>query len=195
MLNVFESPWLILAGSVVLFMVMGTWRSVFPEKRHRLQMAAPILLALCAILLDVLVATDREQIERIIKTLHASTQEENLDAFAELIAPDYRDPLHTSRQQLLDKLLSWISRSKVQKARKIGRTWERLDASDARVSFRSGVVFDKDSAIARTYKQQYLTRVRLHLKKQPNRRWLIQEIELIQVDGQSFSWRQLPPIP
>ena len=73
--------------------------------------------------------------------------------------------------------------------------WESLEPTTALVSLRSGVVFSEDSAISRTYKPQFLIRVRLHLKKQSNGRWLIREIELDQVDGQSFNWRQLPPIP
>jgi hypothetical protein len=194
MLDVFEHPWLILALSLVLFMVMGTLRCVLPEKRHWYQMAIPFLVAAGAIILDVAVDTDREQILHISKTLHAAAEKEDLNAIAKLIAPDYQDALHRNRQHLLDSVRGWLSRSPVEKARKIGMAWDALESSTALVSIRSGIVFAKDSVVAQTYKPQFLIRIRLHLKEQPNGRWLIQEIELNQVDGQSFTWRQLPPI-
>ncbi len=194
MLDVFERPWLILALSLVLFMIMGTLRCIFPEKRHWVQMALPLLVAAGAIIVDVAVETDREQILHISKALHAAAETGELNAVAELIAPNYQDALHRNRQRLLDSVGGWLSRSQVEKARKIGMAWDALESSTAVVSIRSGIVFAKDSVVAQTYKPQFLLRVRLHLKEQPNGRWLIQEIELTQVDGQSFNWRQLPPI-
>ena len=195
MLDVFEYPWLLLAVSLALFMIVGTLRSVFPEKRHWCQMAIPLLVAAGAILLDVLVKTDREQIRHTTKTLHLGAKQGDVKAIAKLISPDYQDALHRNRQALIDNVLAWLSRSQVEKARRIGMAWEEMESSTAVVSIRSVIVFAKDSAVARTYKPQFLIRMRLHLKKQPNRRWLIQEIELNQVDGQSFNWRQLPSIP
>ena len=195
MLDVFEYPWLLLGVSLASFMIIGTLRCVFPEKRHWWQMAIPLLIAVSAVLLDVLVHTDRERILHTVKSLHAAAEQGDVSAIAKLIAPDYQDALHRNRQQLLDRAVDWISRSQVQKARKLGMAWETLESPSAVVSIRSGVVFAKDSTVAQTYKAQFLIRIRLHLKKQANRRWLIQEIELDQVDGQSFSWRQLPPIP
>jgi hypothetical protein len=195
MLDVFEYPWLLLGMSLALFMIMGTLRSVFPEKRHWCQMAIPLLVAASAVLLDVLVDTDRELILHATKNLHIATEKEDVNAIAKLIAPDYQDALHHNRQQLLDRAVAWISRSQIKKAGKVGMAWESLESSTAVVSVRSGIVFQKDSAVAQTYKPQFLIRIRLHLKKQADRRWLIQEIELNQVDGQSFGWRQLPQIP
>jgi len=195
MLDVFEYPWLLLGVSLALFVVIGTWRCVFPEKRHWCQMAIPLLVAVSAVLLDVLVHTDREQILHTTKTLHGAAEQGDVNAIAKLIAPDYQDALHRNRQQLLDRAVDWISRSQVEKARKIGMAWETLESSTAVVAVRSGIVFTKDSAVAQTYKPQFLIRIRLHLKKQTDRRWLIQEIELNQVDGQSFGWGQLPAIP
>lgn len=192
MLNVLEYPWLLLAVSLVLFMAMGTLRAVFPEKSRRWQMALPLAVAACAILLDVLFRTDREQVLHITKALHVVTQEEDLEAFAELIAPNYRDALHRDRQHLLDNIRGWLSRSQVVKARKSGMTWESLEASRARVTTLSGVVFAEDSLVAQTYKARFLIRVRLHLSKQAGGRWLIHKIELAEVDGQTFSWGQIP---
>ena len=194
MLDVFEHPWLILALSLVLFMIMGTLRCVLPEKRHWCQMAIPLLVAVSAIILDVVVNTDREQILHISKTLHVAAEKEDVNAIAKLIAPNYQDALHRNRQHLLDNLRGWLSRSPLEKARKIGMAWDALESSTALVSVRSGIVFAKDSVVAQTYKPQFLIRARLHLERQPNGRWLVQEIELAQIDGQSFSWRQLPPI-
>ena len=194
MFDVFEHPWLILALSLVLFMIVGTLRCVWPEKRHWWQMAIPLLVAASGVALDVLVRTDREQILHISKTLHVAAEKEDVNAIAKLIAPDYQDALHRNRQHLLDNLRGWLSRSPVEKARKIGMAWDALESSTALVSIRSGIDIAKDSVVAQTYKPQFLIRVRLHLEKLPNGRWFIQEIELAQVDGQSFNWRQLPPI-
>ena len=53
MLDVFEYPWLLLAVSLALFMIVGTLRSVFPEKRHWCQMAIPLLVAAGAVATSV----------------------------------------------------------------------------------------------------------------------------------------------
>ena len=98
---IFEQPWplLITAGVVLLLVVI--FRSVFPQKRRWWQWLLPAVLAVAAFGLDFLVKTDLEKINAVIKTGTKAVEEENPDAIEAIIADNYRDSYHKTKDELM----------------------------------------------------------------------------------------------
>jgi hypothetical protein len=52
------------------------------------------------------------------------------------------------------------------------------------------VRFEQDSYIAQNYKPWLLIKIRINFQKQPDKSWLINRAEVLEVDKQPVQWRQ-----
>ncbi|MHC4215343.1 MAG: hypothetical protein ACYSWP_18430, partial [Planctomycetota bacterium] len=68
MLEIFEQPWTLLGAAVLVLFGILTFRSFCPEKRRWWQLLVPVFLIALAFGTDLLVQTDREKINAVIKT-------------------------------------------------------------------------------------------------------------------------------
>lgn len=190
MFNVFEQPWTLLGAAVVVLFGVLTVRSVFPERRRRWQLLVPICVAVAAFGLDLLVKTDLEKVSTVIKTGIKAVEEEDVAAITSIIADNYSDSHHKTKQSLIDHARRQLSRSGVEKNKKAGLLLE-ISPPEATAVLMTWMRFAKDAYAAQNYKELFLIKVELHLQKQPNGSWLISRADLLEIDRQPFSWRQV----
>ena len=96
------------------------FRSIFPKKRHWWQWLIPVVIAGAAFGLDYFVQTDYEKINALIKTGMRAVEEEDANAIGTIVSADYRDSHHKSKEELMEHCKSRLSRSMVEKSKKIG---------------------------------------------------------------------------
>jgi hypothetical protein len=53
------------------------------------------------------------------------------------------------------------------------------------------MTFDKNSYVYQNYKSFFLTKVELHLQKQPDGTWLINRAEVLELDRQPVDWSHI----
>ncbi len=193
MWNIFERPWTLLAAAVIAFLVMLVLRRTIQGKKLPYLWLLPFLLALLAFGLDYLVETDLEKIKAVITTAVTAVEDENPDAIEPIIADNYRDSLHSTKKDLLYHLRRRLSEPLVEK--NITRIVSiDISGTQAVAIFTVRIVFDQRSYIAQAYKQLILTKVELTLQKQPDNQWLISSAELLEIDLQPTSWRDIKQI-
>lgn len=192
MTNVFEQPWLFLIAALVVFLAVGTWRALIPDKNRWWQWCFPLAVALVGLGLDFFVATDHEQVVAITRALLRVVAAEEDTKLAPMIASNYRDKLHLSRERFLSHTRSGLSQSPINKLTKISREVESLTSSEATIRLFVGIVFEKESVVASVYKQQVLALLRIHLAKQSDGTWQIYRIDLLEVDKQPMNWDRIP---
>jgi hypothetical protein len=190
MFDVFEQPWTLIGAAVLVLFGMLTLRSVFPEKRRRWQLLVPICVAVAAFGLDLLVKTDLEKVNAVIKTGIKAVEEEDVAAIASIIADNYYDSHHKTKQSLIDHARRELSRSTVEKNKKAGLLLE-ISPPEATAIVMTWLKFAKNAYAAQNYKELFLIKVELHLQKQPDGKWLISRVDLLEIDRQPFSWRQV----
>lgn len=190
MFNFFEQPWTLFIVALVVLYGVFRFRSIFQAKRYWWQWLLPALLAMAAFGLDFFVQTNLEEINTIIKTGIKAVEEENPGAIETIISANYRDSYHDSKEQLMSHCRNELSRSRVEENKKIGSQIE-ISPSEANVILRVRIIFDKDSYIALNYKQSFLVKVQLCLQKQPDKKWLINKAELLELDRQPVNWEQI----
>ena len=190
MFNVFEQPWALLGASVVALFGVLTFRSVWPEKHRVWQWLIPLVLAVAAFGLDRLVTTDLEKIHAATKGLLAAVEDEDVAAVAALIGPDYSDIRHSSKAALLTRCRQELDGPTVEVLKPLDDLVER-SPREAKVTVSLFVRFEKDSRIARQYKPVFLVKVRFHFRKQSNGQWLVDRIDMLEVDKQSVTWRNV----
>ena len=189
MFDIIEQPWTLVGASILVLFGILTFRSFCPEKRRWWQLLVPVLLAAAAFGADILVQTDLEKITSVIKTTIKAVQQEDCSAIGAAIADDYSDSYHNTKRQLLDHCRSELSKPLVEKGKKTGLMVKISDSNATAVLF-AVIIFDKNSYLAQ-YKSFLLVKARLSLRKQPDKRWLISRIEILELDRMPTSWNSI----
>ena len=179
-----------MGAAVLVLFGMLTFRSVFPEKRRWWQLAAPAFIVAAAFGTDLLVQTDREKIHALLRKGMKAVEQGNLDALAAIIAVDYYDSFHNSKQELMAHSWKEMERSGVDKIKK-NSALIQVSPLQATVTIIVLVRFEQDSHIAQNYKPWLLIKLRVNLQKQPDKNWLVNRAEVLEVDKQPVQWRQV----
>lgn len=190
MFDIFEQPYTLIGAAVLVLFGMLTFRSVFPENRRLWQLLAPVFLAGAAFGLDVLVPTDLEKINATINKAVRAVKDEDCSAIEQVLAQNYSDSFHDTRPQLLDHCRRVLIPPLVQKHTKNGVLVE-IAAPKATATLFTILTFDKGSYISQNYKSFLMTKSRFTLQKQPDGRWLISRIEVLELDHQPANWGQI----
>jgi hypothetical protein len=190
MFEIFEQPWTLVGAAVLVFFGMLTFRSFFPEKRRWWQLLVPVLITVAAFGADMLVQTDREKINSVIDTAIKAVQQEDCSAIEAIIADNYSDSYHSTKKQLLDHCRRELSKPLVEKGKKTGLLIDISDSNATAILF-TKIIFDKNSYISQNYKSFLLVKARLSLRKQPDKRWLISRIEILELDQQPTNWNHI----
>ncbi len=187
MWNFFEQPWTLLAAAVLVLFGVLTFRSVWSEKRKPWQWLLPVGVALLGVGLDLAVTTDLEKINQVIKTGLKAVREENCAAIAPLIAADYQDSYHKSKESLLARCRAELVPPAVQKIRKVSSKIE-ITSPTAKAALSIWLTFNKDSRWAQAYKPTALIAMDLYFRKQPDKTWGINRVEVREVDKTPVTW-------
>lgn len=190
MFNFFEQPYTLIGAAVLVLFAMLTFRSVIPEKRRWWQLLVPVLVVATAFGLDVAVRTDLEKINAVINTCIKAVEEEDCDAIEAAIAEDYRDSHHNTKRDLMRHCRTQLSQSLVEKNKKRA-CLVQLSAPTATATLFATITFEKDSYVAANYKAWLMVQARLSLQKQPDKTWLINRIEILELDRQPTNWSHI----
>jgi hypothetical protein len=190
MFDIFEQPWTLVGAAVLVLFGMLTFRSFCPEKRRWWQLLVPVFLAVAAFGADMLVQTDLEKINSVIKTTIKAVQQEDCSAIEAAIANNYNDSYHGTKKQLLDHCRRELSKPLVDKGKKTGLLIDISDSNATAILF-AVIIFDKNSFISQNYKSFLLVKARLSLRKQPDKKWLISRIEILELDRQPTKWNSI----
>lgn len=187
MFDFFEQPYTLIGAAVLVLFGILTFRSVFPEKRRWWQLLVPALLAAGAFGLDGLVQTDLEKINAVIAKGIKAVKEEDFGAVEGVLSDRYSDSYHSTKQHLLAHFRTVLSEPLIAKHTETGLLIDIKGPKATAVLFTT-VTFEKNSHIAQNYVPFLLTKTRLSLQKQPDKRWLITRIEVLELNRQPANW-------
>jgi hypothetical protein len=190
MFDLFEQPWTLVGAAVLVLFGMLTFRSVLPEKRRWWQLAVPAFIVAAAFGTDLLIQTDREKIYALLKKGMKAIEQEYPNALAAIISADYYDSYHNSKEELMAHTWRQMERSGVQKIKK-NSALIQVSPPHASATIIVLVRFEQDSYIAQNYKPWLLIKIRINFQKQPDKSWLINRAEVLEVDKQPVQWRQV----
>ena len=190
MFDFFEQPYTLIGAAVIVLFGIFTYRSVVPEKRYWWQFLLPLFVAATGIALDVLVQTDLEKINSAIKTVIKSVQDEDCDSIEALIAEDYQDSYHNSKRELMSHCRRRLTPPLVAKNKKTG-SLVKLSPPKATATLFMLTTFDKNSYVTQNYKSFIFFKIELRFQKQPDKKWLINRCELLEIDKLPANWNDI----
>ncbi len=188
MWDVFGQPWTLLAAAGIAFLAVMTYRAFRPDRAKPWQFGIPVALVVLAFALDGLVATDAEKIRALIVAAEKAGQARDIPALERLLAEDYHDSLHRDKQRLIDHARSALANSPIKAIKEISFGPTTLDRARASTTLIVVTTFQENSLVAATYRPVLMAKLDFVLARQPDRRWLIESIELVEVDKQPLTW-------
>jgi hypothetical protein len=187
MWNFFEQPWTLLGTAVIVLFAVLTFRSVWPEKQRWWQWLLPVGVAVVGLGLDLGVTTDLEKVNGLLTTGMKAGQREDLPAIARLLAPNYEDSYHKSKQALLEHCRARLVPPAIERIRKVAAQVQ-VTPPEAAAKVAMWVTFDQDSYWARNYKPNALVVMQFYFRKQPDKTWLLHRAEVLEVDKVPVGW-------
>jgi hypothetical protein len=165
-------------------------RAILVDKKLWWLWVIPVLIAIIGLGLDTLIKTDLEIIRAVIYTGARAVENESPAQIETIIAENYRDSTHRSKDSLISRCRNILSRPMVEKI--IPRIASIIVESPiAKVVCTSQISFDSKSYVSQYYMQGMLIRTEIELQKQPNDQWLISSIEIVQINLQPASWSDI----
>jgi hypothetical protein len=190
MLDIFDQPWTLIGAAVLVFFGVLTYRSIFPEKKSRLQWLLPLFVIAAAFGTDYLVQTDLEKIDAVINTGMKAVTNRDYQTIEAIISENYSDSYHNSKESLMTDCKRQLSQNLVEKIKKTGQLIN-ISAPTAKAAVFIIMTFDKNSYVSQNFVSFLQMKVDIHLQKQPNNEWLINRIEIREINRQSTGWNQI----
>jgi hypothetical protein len=131
-----------------------------------------------------------ERINALVKTARKAVEQEDFDAIGALISADYGDSYHNTKDDLMKHCRRLLSEPLVNKAKKMGMKVE-ISPPSAAVTLTSIIHFEKQSHVYKNYRPFVILKMRLDLKKEQDRSWLINRAEILEIDQQPVKWRDI----
>ena len=190
MYNIFEKPWMLLIIAVVVLLAIYVFQAIKPEKRKRWHFFIPLIIAISAFAIDILIETDRENINSIIKRCIKASRNEDADTIETFVASDYHDSLHQSKEEILIYCRAIFSEPAVERFIKLNQSIE-LSSSKATVLLKGFLFFEKESRFYKELKPAIAIKLELGLKKNSDKKWQINRVEILEIDNQTIDWDEL----
>ena len=141
-------------------------------------------------MLCFLVQTDKEKILAAFNTGIKSFQEQNVEPIREIIADDYSDAAHGSKELIVAYCQAMFQVAPVEKVTTFSRQTQ-IERTTATFTIESMVKFTEQSEIAKMGKAFLIVKTRLYFKKTPEKKWLITGSEILELDKKPVNWNQI----
>ncbi len=187
MANICESPWPLLIVAMASLVTILLLHIVLPAKKRLWHLLLPIAIALAAFAVDHFIKTDNEKIYYTINKAVKAVETENINILSTTIDRNYKDSFHKNRDGLISHAQNILSQPIIKNI-----YWSMIPidikTEKSTASIFARVVFEPDF---QQYSRMMLVKANMSLKKQKNSNWLIEKIEITEINKQPFRWNSI----
>jgi len=188
-MSIYESPCILLTAAAILLVAASIVCQIRPGWK-RWPYIVPLLIGALAFGLDLLVKTDAEQIRTILNDCRTSAVEGRIDQLGLCIADTYMDSLHRSKESLLNAAEGILQNACLERVLERGLNLQiEGDRAASRVRYR--VHLNPQRSRYAVGGSLLFVSLEFEFFRQPNGRWLIQQILLESVNDHPMSWREI----
>ena len=186
MFNIFQQPWVLLIVSFVLLVIVYIIRTSYPEKERWWFLLIPVFAVILAFGLDYLVKTDHEKVKGVLEDIITATMNKDVDAIDELIAEDYHDRHHPTKQSIMNTCKFVVARHNIKSITMAQRNII-IDGPEANVEL--SVILRMDtSKTAMPTPELNSAKLKLTITKKTDQSWVIQSTQLVEVNKNPVNW-------
>jgi len=213
MWNVFEYPFVGIAAAILVLLGLWLLWMLKPDKRRRWHPLIPLGIIALAFAVAHFVQTDREKILNAINIGIKAFEERNIEPIKEIIADDYTDTAHSSKDLIVAYCQAMFEMAMIDRVTFLSRETTVEDnlapletghfrwlagifdsfslTGHAIFTMEAFVKFSEGSEIARMGKPFLIVKARFSFKKTPDKKWLINSSEILELDRKPINWGQI----
>ncbi len=191
MCDPFEYPFVGIGIGLLVFIGFWIFGAIKPEKKKRWHYLVPVVICIAAFALAYFVQTDNEKIFNNVNKGIKAFQDKQIEPIKEIIADDYADSLHSSKELILAYCQGLFETAAAEKITFFSRQTDIKD-DKAVFTFEAMVKFAEQSRIAQMGKPVLIVKARLHFKKTRSKKWLIVSSAILELDRNPVNWNEMP---
>ena len=184
MTNIFESPWPLVIAAICSLVTILLLHIVLPEKKRYRHLLIPVTIAITAFAIDYFVRTDNEKIHYTISKAAKAVESENVNILSTTIDINYEDSFHKNRDSLISHAQGILSQPIIESI-----YWSTISidikTETSSVSIHARVIIEPSFE---AYSRIMLIKANVSLKKQKDNNWLIEKMEITEINKQPFRW-------
>jgi hypothetical protein len=200
MWNIYEYPFTGIVIAAVAAAGMWLVWMLKPEKRRRWHPLIPLAIVVLAFAVSHFVQTDKEKIRGAISKGIKAFEELKIEPIREIIADDYSDPFHTSKEDIVAYCQAMMQSAMVDKVTFFSN--ETVIEGD-RATFTAEMIvkFTEESEISKMGKPFLIIKAIFHFEKTADKSptspwlrrtgWLINSCEVLEIDKKAVNWGEL----
>jgi hypothetical protein len=189
MTSIFETPWFLLTAAAILLGIAGLACQIRPQWK-RWPFAVPLLAGTLAFGLDCLVKTDAEQIREILNECRKLAVQGRIEQMQPYIADTYADPVHRSKEALLQSARAIVQSAGLERVVERGHTL-KIDGNKAVSQVRFRVHLNSQKSQYAVGGSLLFVFLEFQYVRQPDGRWQIQQAMLLSVNDQPMGWKDV----
>ena len=186
MINIFQTPWMLVIFGGVALVVITFIRRTWPEKQYFWQLLLPLIIAGAGFAIDYLVATDYEKVETTIENVQQAAIDQQPETIAQYISEDYSDLVHRSKVELIEFCRRRFNRPLAEKVKTLNYI-PQIGKTEATVELNLIVHLDPQSDYAMAGNFVSVGMVG-YLKKDSEKNWLISGSSIVSINDQKMGW-------
>lgn len=187
MLNVFETPWLILGLSFVGLAAVAMFRQGCPDRCRGWHMLLPFVLAGAGFGVEMLVDTDLEKINFLMDTASEAVVEQDVVKLGSVIAASYTDIAHRSKDAFMGYCKRMLS---MKLAEKVITVYATIDIKETTASAKCKYLLQLDPGSNYGIGAMSIE-INLHFIKNGDNDWLIGSTEIVSINKQKMNWNSV----
>jgi len=218
MWNVFEYPFVGIGLAIFSMIALWIFGAFWPDKKRKWHFAIPFVIIGLSFAIAYFVQTDKEKIQNAVNKGIKAFQTQNIEPIKEIIADDYTDTAHSSKELIIAYCQALFQTATVEKITIYSRQIEigsahstsshpsslrdfggqagqagspQVEDSKAAFTMEALVKFTENSQMAQMGKPLLLVKARFNFGKTPQKRWLINSCEILELDRNPVNWNQM----
>jgi hypothetical protein len=190
MWNVFEYPFTGIAVAVVVTAGLVLFGLFKPEKKRRWHPLIPLVIVVLAFAVSHFVQTDKEKIRGAINKGIRAFEELRIEPIREVIADDYSDPFHSSKEYIVAYCQAIMQSAMVDKVTFLSDE-TIIEGNKATFAAEMVVKFTEESEVSKMGTPFLIIKARFHFEKTADKKWLINSCEVLELDRKAVNWGEL----
>jgi hypothetical protein len=190
MWNIYEYPFTGIAAAIVVMAGMWLFWILKPEKKRKWHPLIPLGIVVLAVAVAYFVQTDKEKILGAIDTGIKAFEKQKIALVEEVIADDYGDPFHTSKKDIVAYCQAMMQYAMVDRVTFLSQATV-IEGNKATFTAEMSVKFAEDSELSKMGKSFLFVKARFHFEKTADKKWLINNCELLELDRKAVNWGEL----
>jgi hypothetical protein len=193
MWNIYEYPFVGIGIAAIVLAGLWVYGMFRPDKKRKWHPLIPIGIVILAVAISYFVQTDKEKIIGAINKGIAAFEKQKIEPIKEIIADGYFDTAHSSKEYIIAYCQGLFETAAIERVTFLSQQIQ-IENDKAVFTLEVMVKFAEQSHAAQMGKSFLIVKVRFNFKKTPDKKWLINGSEILELDRKTVNWSEIKSI-